>query len=45
MFRPLLMGHHQVTSLNFEEAVHFKSFCDLHCTAFSNFLGIYYYLR
>jgi len=25
MFRPLLLGHHQVTSMNFEEAVQCKS--------------------
>jgi len=30
MFRPLLLGHHQVTSMNFEEAVQCKSRSKLH---------------
>ena len=25
MFRPLLLGHHQVTGMNFEEAVQYES--------------------
>ena len=30
MFRPLLLGHHQLTGMNFEEAVQCKSYNNLH---------------